>query len=335
MELHTPVPVRTEAEYNVTPPDVLIFLQAPTTDIALASSAVPTSHYVKSYRRMPILVILALRILQPLRSQHRSLLDLFPAQYEKLLEHLLASACGTYTIFFRRRLPGYPTGSKISSDTFDAFERHLVNLWDWIQAPATGSVLDYKDVDNPSHPRLYDPMLLRLTATKKYGYTNITLLPTNPSLKTIHLHSRQCKLKRKIYSALAEGDEGELSIAIPKEVSLRQTDHANHSLLNGHFNEASSSCYLPTLTHIVYRMHIHHHRLLVLRDVGFHASTVWETCTWEFEFVVPRYLEEPDPGHRGEKGDFEESQVSISTVVICSGDLVEQACHPRISLRAG
>jgi hypothetical protein len=46
MELHTPVPARTEAEYDATPPDVLIFLQASTTDIAMASSAVPTSHYV-------------------------------------------------------------------------------------------------------------------------------------------------------------------------------------------------------------------------------------------------------------------------------------------------
>lgn len=34
------------------------------------------------------------------------------------------------------------------------------------------------------------------------------------------------ELKRKLYSALAEGDEGELSIAIPKEVSLRQSGHA-------------------------------------------------------------------------------------------------------------
>jgi hypothetical protein len=46
MELPTPVPVRTEAEYNATPPDVLTFLLAPTTDITLASSAVPTSQYV-------------------------------------------------------------------------------------------------------------------------------------------------------------------------------------------------------------------------------------------------------------------------------------------------
>ncbi|KAG2152645.1 uncharacterized protein EDB93DRAFT_1273391 [Suillus bovinus] len=64
-------------------------------------------------------------------------------------------------------------------------------------------------------------------------------------------------------------------------------------------------------------------------------DNLWEKCTWEFKFVVPRYLEEPDPGHCGEKGDFEESQESISTVVICSGDLVEQACHPHISLWAG
>jgi transcription initiation factor TFIID subunit 2 len=123
------------------------------------------------------------------------------------------------------------------------------------------------------------------------GYTEITLIPTNPNLKTIHLHSRQCstfcnyvhhisfdpfsaaihsvsvashqadfvhhdplahinisnpqdchtypELKRKIYSALAEGDEGELSIAIPKEVSLGQAGHANHSAANGRASEGN------------------------------------------------------------------------------------------------
>lgn len=39
----------------------------------------------------------------------------------------------------------------------------------------------------------------------------------------VHLHP---ELKRRVYSALAEGDEGELSIAIPKEVSVRQSGHA-------------------------------------------------------------------------------------------------------------
>lgn len=42
------------------------------------------------------------------------------------------------------------------------------------------------------------------------------------------------ELKRKLYSALAEGDEGELSIAIPKEVSLRQSGH-------GHFTASVAS----------------------------------------------------------------------------------------------
>ena len=42
------------------------------------------------------------------------------------------------------------------------------------------------------------------------------------------------ELKRKLYSALAEGDEGELSIAIPKEVSLRQSGH-------GHFATSVAS----------------------------------------------------------------------------------------------
>ena len=39
-------------------------------------------------------------------------------------------------------------------------------------------------------------------------------------MQDVHNHP---ELKRKLYSALQEGDEGELSIAIPKEVSLRQS----------------------------------------------------------------------------------------------------------------
>ena len=38
----------------------------------------------------------------------------------------------------------------------------------------------------------------------------------------VHHHP---ELKRKVYSALQEGDEGKRSIAIPKEVSLRQSGH--------------------------------------------------------------------------------------------------------------
>lgn len=46
------------------------------------------------------------------------------------------------------------------------------------------------------------------------------------------------ELKRKIYSALAEGDEGELSISIPKEVSLRQLGHPGQSMTAGPVSES-------------------------------------------------------------------------------------------------
>ena len=48
-------------------------------------------------------------------------------------------------------------------------------------------------------------------------------------------------------------------------------------------------------------------------------DNLWEKCTWEFEFVVPRYLEERDIRH-----DEDEANDAIPTVVVCSGDLVEQ-----------
>lgn len=40
------------------------------------------------------------------------------------------------------------------------------------------------------------------------------------------------ELKRQIYSALAEGDEGELSIAIPKEVVVKQSGHTLAGLIS-------------------------------------------------------------------------------------------------------
>jgi len=47
---------------------------------------------------------------------------------------------------------------------------------------------------------------------------------------------KHAELKRKLYSAISECDEGELSIAIPKEVSLRT---AGHFSSNGAFGECA------------------------------------------------------------------------------------------------
>jgi hypothetical protein len=51
------------------------------------------------------------------------------------------------------------------------------------------------------------------------------------------------------------------------------------------------------------------------------VDSMWEKCTWEFEFVVPRYLEERDGD---EPEEFEEQQGEYTSVVVCSGELVEQ-----------
>lgn len=40
------------------------------------------------------------------------------------------------------------------------------------------------------------------------------------------------ELKRKVYTALQESDEGELSIAIPREVPLRQSGHTSAGLVS-------------------------------------------------------------------------------------------------------
>ncbi|KAG9313991.1 hypothetical protein JVU11DRAFT_4768 [Chiua virens] len=172
------------------------------------------------------------------------------------------------------------------------------------------------------------------------------------------------ELKRKLYSALAEGDEGELSIAIPKEVSLRQSGHGGHSMANVATPEpqtpgpsqtpAPGPEFMPIVVHIEYSLRNPVDGIqFVLPTDAYpyrvpHAYTVpsspdaarcwvpcvdnfWEKCTWEFEFVVPRYLEEPDLTQRDENGDYVEQQETIPTVVVCSGDLVEQVAHPNNS----
>lgn len=53
-------------------------------------------------------------------------------------------------------------------------------------------------------------------------------------------------------------------------------------------------------------------------------DNLFEKCTWEFEFVVPRYLEERHAS-RGNDSELEGINDGSPTVVICSGDLSEQA----------
>lgn len=51
-------------------------------------------------------------------------------------------------------------------------------------------------------------------------------------------------------------------------------------------------------------------------------DNLWEKCAWDFEFVVPRSLEQHDP-ISDEEDDTAETD-EYPTVVVCSGELVEQ-----------
>ncbi|CAK5264367.1 unnamed protein product [Mycena citricolor] len=223
-----------------------------------------------------------------------------------------------------------------------------------------------------------------------WGYTEITIVPTSKDLKTINLHSRQCtiqdvtvanlkadfihhdplanlsvgnpgepldchrhpELKRKLYSALQESEEGELSIAVPLEVALK---YSGSSLVQVHNDlatpEPSTSGpsqtvqeFAPISIKIWYSLRnpVDGFEFVVPTESYPyrvpHAYTTpsspdaarcwvpcidspWEKCTWEFEFVVPRYLEDVSL----EDG---ESTDANPTLVVCSGELVEQVAHP-------
>ncbi|GBE77479.1 Transcription initiation factor TFIID subunit 2 [Sparassis crispa] len=228
-----------------------------------------------------------------------------------------------------------------------------------------------------------------------WGYTEITVVPTSKDLKTLHLHSRQCtihsvtvasyladfvhhdplsnihisnpqdchthpELKRRLYSALAEGDEGELSIVIPKEVSLRQSGHTATGIVSeaatpepqtpGPITQPALPIpeFVPITVNISYSLRNPMDGIqFVLPTDAYpfrvpHVYTtpsspdaarcwvpcvdnLWEKCTWEFEFVVPRYLEQRD---EVAEDDDELREGDSPTVVVCSGELVEQVAHP-------
>ncbi|KAI9511720.1 hypothetical protein F5148DRAFT_1168299 [Russula earlei] len=223
-----------------------------------------------------------------------------------------------------------------------------------------------------------------------WGYTDILIVPNDKSLRTIHLHCRQCtihsvtvashraefvhydplanlaisnpqdvhthpELKRKLYSALAEGDEGELSIAIPKEVPLKVSGsfHASIAASDAATPEPQTpgALALPTLefapliVHIEYSVRNPADGLTFIRPSDAYPYRVphvyttpsspdaarcwvpcidnlWERCTWDFEFVVPRSLEDSPAALD------EDAQSEHPTLVICSGELVEQVAHP-------
>lgn len=61
------------------------------------------------------------------------------------------------------------------------------------------------------------------------------------------------------------------------------------------------------------------------------VDNLWEKCTWEFEFVVPRYLEERESSAQIGDDDPEDVNDMSPTVVVCSGELVEQVRNKTVT----
>ena len=98
----------------------------------------------------------------------------------------------------------------------------------------------------------------------------------------VHTHP---ELKRKIYSALAEGDEGELSIAIPKEVPLKASGgfHASITASEGNY----STPLLLTTVNDRFQLRRPSHRLLEHQPSQL-SSLLLSLFILNTAYVIPR-----------------------------------------------
>ncbi|EJC98793.1 uncharacterized protein FOMMEDRAFT_161628 [Fomitiporia mediterranea MF3/22] len=196
-----------------------------------------------------------------------------------------------------------------------------------------------------------------------FGYTELTIVPTSKDLKTIYLHSRQCtitsiqvggynvqdwiyhdplsnvvmsditdchrhpEVKRKMYSSLAECDEGELAIPIPRQVPIRSSGQVA-GMLNGDtgmlgpqspahaipLTQQASSEFAPIQVRISYCLKnpVEGIQFILPSDAYPYRvphmyttssspdaarcwipclDSLWERCIWDFKFIVPKTLE--------------------------------------------
>lgn len=210
-----------------------------------------------------------------------------------------------------------------------------------------------------SHQKVALELAFATHGTVAQGYTELTIIPADKNLKTVHLHARQTsidrvtcagrdaefslvdhlstatlsdlkdvhlfpELTRKLYAGASDGIGGELGILLP--------DNAVQEV-----NEADAATdFAPVNIRIYYSISDPSEALQVVMPTNEaphripHMYTsptcpdstrfwlpcidsLWERCTWELQFIVPREVD-------GE-----------AVSVIASGDLVEQVAHPHSS----
>ncbi|WFD29826.1 hypothetical protein MSPP1_000839 [Malassezia sp. CBS 17886] len=153
-----------------------------------------------------------------------------------------------------------------------------------------------------------------------------TDVPPVPPMTDIHAHPQ---LKRALFASASAAEEGELEIALPGAawpVAVSQDGDEG---------------YEPVVVRIEYLVEDVQEAIQVVRPTAEApyrvphmytralgpgsarcwvpcVDTLWDRCTWELEFIVPRVLE-------GADGDAMAAEV----YVVCSGELVEHAAHPQ------
>ncbi|TIB98529.1 hypothetical protein E3Q18_02027 [Wallemia mellicola] len=179
----------------------------------------------------------------------------------------------------------------------------------------------------------------------------------------VHRHP---ELKRKVYSALAQGDEGELSISLPPGCIVRGLgDNVQPEIPPSSADKdkedpkeqkeqkeqkettQNTQDFAPITIFVEFSITQPFEGLQVVKPTETspyripHIYTsptcpdaarcwvpcidsLWERCTWELEFITPRFLSAVgEDGVEGEQDD--------PVVVVSSGDLIEQVAHPSIS----
>jgi len=156
----------------------------------------------------------------------------------------------------------------------------------------------------------------------------------------VHLYP---ELKRKLYAAASDGAGGELSVLLPSDVSL-EAAAPDAAALDAPTpgGSAAHAEFAPLVVRIEYVLRNPAEAIQFVLPSQEHpyrvphaylapscpdwarcwvpcVDSLWERCTWELEFVVPRRF--------GGAGEDDSSEV----LVACTGDLVEQVSAAEVS----
>ncbi|KAB5593213.1 Transcription initiation factor TFIID subunit 2 [Ceratobasidium theobromae] len=221
-----------------------------------------------------------------------------------------------------------------------------------------------------------------------HGYTELTIVPLSRDLRTIHLHARcdihsvgvsvapgtdtvradfvhhdptqisvsdptdvhiHPELKRKLFAAEAEADEGELSVAIPQSFSL----HPSNAPVD--VQVSSDRPDIPPFVLVIeYSVHDPAHGLEFVLPTDAHPQyvphvftspvspdaarcwvpcldNIWERSTWELVLIAPHSLERP-PTLRSDAMLVDQQppdpEPEFPVVAVCSAELVQVIVHP-------